>query len=75
MENTSLSKKDQVLWDVDSMVNNSKMKMRKKLKDGFFKEHIITNSAVSFSDKENSYLEGYLCFIKTKNYKYVLECK
>lgn len=64
-----------VLDVADEDTRKSCRKMMESLHMGTFKRHILTNSAVSFSEKETDYVLGFSRLLKSKNYKYVLECR
>lgn len=45
------------------------------LKSGSYQEHILTNAAVPFVEKEARYLLGYSRILKSRNYQYILDCE
>jgi len=59
----------------DDAAIQSSIRMMQSARDGYIKKHNITNNALSFSEKENRYLNGFSRMLKTKNYSYVLECR
>jgi len=67
---------DRLVLDVaDEKTHESCRKMIESLHIGTFMRHILTNSAISFSEKEIDYILSFSNLLKSKNYKYVLECK
>ena len=59
----------------DNATIQSSLRMLQSAKSGHIKKHNIMDRALPFSEKENSYLLGFSRMLKTRNYKYVLECK
>ena len=67
---------DQLILDVaDEEARESCRKMMESLQMGTFMRHILTNSAISFSEKEIDYVLSFSNLLKSKNYKYVMECR
>lgn len=67
---------DRFVLDVaDVETRESCQKVMERLHMGTFMRHSLTNSAISFSEKEVDYIVSFSSLLKSKNYKYVLECK
>ncbi len=60
---------------VSSDARESSDRMMRSLLSGHLREQNLTNSAKSFSDKEADYLLSYERSVRSRNHRYILECR
>lgn len=64
-----------MLVQVDEKIRKSGERMEELLEDKALKEHVLSNNAVPFSTKLNSYLSDYKQFLKCKNAEVLFSCE
>ena len=53
----------------------SSVRIMNSLRQGTFQEHILTNTAIPFIEKQPIYLASYERSLSSRNYRYILECR
>lgn len=44
------------------------------LKNGAYREHLLSNAAVPFSEKESNYLAAFVRMMNSLNFNYIIDC-
>ena len=60
---------------VDGGTIESSVRIMGSLRRGTFQEHLLTNTATPFVEKQPVYLAAYERSLRSRNHRYILECR
>lgn len=63
------------LFAVSDATKESSNRVMHDLLSGRYQEHCLTNTAVPFSFKQQTYLSSYERSIRSRNYRFIIECR
>ena len=71
---TGIGSRAQIPFSVaDESTRQSSERVMESLHHGRIKEQILTNDAISFSEKEVNYKIGFSRLLKSRNFAYILD--